>query len=47
MAGHQMGHYVSYSLRDGQWYLFNDEVVKKVDWSEVEQREAYILFYVR
>ena len=42
-----MGHYVSYCLRNGSWFLFNDERVDKKDWDDIKNREAYILVYNR
>ncbi len=24
----EFGHYIAYTLRDGKWYLFNDEEVR-------------------
>lgn len=41
------GHYTTYALNcyDDQWYEFDDEYVTNVDQSQVEDSEAYILFY--
>ena len=44
-TGHTMGHYVSYCLRNGSWFMFNDEQVDKKDWDDIKNREAYILIY--
>jgi hypothetical protein len=43
------GHFVTYSrhIRSGQWYEYNDAVVRKVTLSFVLAREAYMLFYAR
>ena len=46
------GHYTAYSLCGDEWYLFNDGYrPKAVDPamvnSETENKNAYILFYVR
>ena len=39
------GHYVAYVRKGKDWYLANDEVVKKVDVSEVLSAQAYVLVY--
>ncbi|CAE8598455.1 unnamed protein product, partial [Polarella glacialis] len=41
------GHYVAY-VRDkaNRWYQIDDEVVRQVQWSEVEGQHAYLLFYM-
>eukprot|EP00347_Sterkiella_histriomuscorum_P013357 403365027 len=43
----EMGHYVAYSKRQGQWYKFNDEDVREVSQKEAFSQEAYLLFYQR
>uniref|UniRef100_A0A7S2SMU4 ubiquitinyl hydrolase 1 n=1 Tax=Mucochytrium quahogii TaxID=96639 RepID=A0A7S2SMU4_9STRA len=43
------GHYVS-TVRnkgDGNWYMFDDKLVTRVDQSRVVSSNAYLLFYVR
>lgn len=39
------GHYLAYVKRNGQWYLCNDSVVKKVDEATALDQQAYILMY--
>jgi len=39
------GHYVSYSKRGDDWYLFDDENTRKVSAKDVSLKEAYILLY--
>ncbi len=40
------GHYYScIKTFDENWYLFNDEKVKKINENEVFKQEAYLLFY--
>ena len=41
------GHYTAYALNhiSGQWYEFDDQYVTEVDPHQVEQAEAYVLFY--
>lgn len=41
------GHYTTYALnsQDDQWYEFDDQYVTNVEQSQVENSEAYILFY--
>ncbi len=41
----EMGHYIAYSKRKGQWFRFNDEDVQKVNDEEALNQEAYLLFY--
>lgn len=43
------GHYTTYALNcyDGQWYEFDDQHVTNVSSYQVENSEAYILFYQR
>lgn len=43
------GHYTATCKdhRDGQWYVFNDGIVERVDESRVISRTAYVLFLVR
>lgn len=51
------GHYVAYTRRgdnvrnwnliDLKWYSCDDENIKKVNESELEDKEAYVLFYER
>ena len=41
----QYGHYFSYALVDGCWYEFNDETATKIDQTQVETANAYMLFY--
>ena len=40
-----MGHYVAYSKRQGDWFLFDDESVKRVSEQDALNDEAYLLFY--
>lgn len=39
------GHYIAYISKDGVWYLFNDEIVRKATLAEVHMQIAYMLFY--
>lgn len=41
------GHYTSYGLNyiGSQWYEFDDQYVTEVDLQQVENCEAYVLFY--
>lgn len=41
------GHYITYSLNglNGQWYEYDDENVRLVDSTTVQNAEAYVLFY--
>ena len=41
------GHYTSYGLNyvNEQWYEFDDQYVTEVDMQQVENCEAYVLFY--
>jgi hypothetical protein len=39
------GHYIAYVRKGKDWYLANDEVVTKVDVSEVLKAQAYVLVY--
>lgn len=43
----QTGHYTTYALNyhDEQWYEFDDQYVSNVPGNQVENSEAYILFY--
>jgi ubiquitin C-terminal hydrolase len=39
------GHYISYVKNNGEWFLCNDSVVRKVDIATVLDQQAYILMY--
>tara|TARA_B110000285_G_C14837683_1_gene473869 strand:+ start:445 stop:669 length:225 start_codon:yes stop_codon:yes gene_type:complete len=39
------GHYTAHTLREGNWYSFDDEYFKKVSEKEALNCEAYLLFY--
>jgi hypothetical protein len=41
------GHYVTYGLNNlnQQWYEYDDENVRQVDTTTVQNAEAYVLFY--
>ncbi len=39
------GHYIAYVRKGKDWYLANDDVVTKVDVSEVLKAQAYVLVY--
>jgi len=39
------GHYFNVSKRGKNWYLFDDNFVKKIDEKEIHKFEAYMLFY--
>ena len=41
------GHYTAHTLRQGNWYKFDDEYFKQVSEKEALSREAYLLFYSR
>jgi hypothetical protein len=43
------GHYISFAKHHvtGQWYKFDDRLVTEVSTAEVEEQEAYVLFYRR
>jgi hypothetical protein len=41
------GHYTAYVMREGWWYLANDEDVDQVEEETVMQQEAYVLWYCR
>jgi Ubiquitin carboxyl-terminal hydrolase len=40
------GHYVNYAREGGDWFLFDDSKVVRVDEGEVLKAEAYLLIYV-
>ncbi|CAE7198374.1 UBP19 [Symbiodinium pilosum] len=40
------GHYVAYARdRNDRWYHIDDEMVRQVQWAEVEEQHPYLLFY--
>jgi len=39
------GHYRTFSIVDGEWMLFDDERVLRVNRDEVSRCQAYLLFY--
>jgi len=39
------GHYTAYANVNGQWNLFNDASISKVEPKDVQTDEAYVLFY--
>ncbi len=41
------GHYITYSLNglNQQWYEYDDENVRQIDSTTVQNAEAYVLFY--
>jgi hypothetical protein len=41
------GHYVTYALNSfsHQWYEYDDDAVRTVDATSVQNAEAYVLFY--
>jgi len=41
------GHYTAYVMREGGWYLANDEDVDQVEEETALQQEAYVLWYCR
>lgn len=41
------GHYYNVSKRDGEWVCFNDSSVSAFDINSIDQREIYMLFYVK
>jgi len=41
------GHYTAYAKNEGSWYDYNDSSVHKISPSEVVNKDAYMLFYVR
>ena len=41
------GHYTAYVMREGRWYLANDEDVDQVEEETALQQEAYVLWYCR
>ena len=42
---HGSGSYNVYTLRESQWYRFNDEIFVKTTRSAALKRSPYILFY--
>jgi len=41
------GHYVAYARdRGNRWYQIDDETVRQVQWSDVEEQHPYLLFYM-
>jgi ubiquitin C-terminal hydrolase len=43
----EMGHYIAYVKRYGDWYCFDDEDFRKTREQEALDQEAYLLFYRR
>lgn len=42
----QFGHYVSYVTNScGEWFMYSDDICRKVDFKEVAKEQAYLLFY--
>ena len=41
----EKGHYIAYTKRYSNWYLFNDEQWEQVSESHALKQEAYLLFY--
>lgn len=41
------GHYTAYAKNNGTWYDYNDSSVHKISASQVVNRDAYMLFYLR
>ncbi|VTZ69792.1 ubiquitin carboxyl-terminal hydrolase 2, putative [Plasmodium chabaudi chabaudi] len=39
------GHYFAYAKLNGQWYNFNDTYVTTIDESQINTKNAYLLFY--
>lgn len=41
------GHYITYGLNNisGQWFEFDDDIVRPIDPNVVQNAEAYVLFY--
>lgn len=39
------GHYITYTKRNTQWYLTNDEEITRVSKTDVLDKPAYLLFY--
>ena len=40
------GHYYSHvKKKDGNWYLFNDQQIKRVSFKEIVTNKSYCLFY--
>lgn len=39
------GHYYAYAKVNGEWFLFNDDITKKVGEETVVNKDAYILLY--
>ena len=46
-GGASGGHYTAYALNahNNSWYEFDDQIVSEVDLSQVENAQAYVLFY--
>eukprot|EP00669_Euglena_mutabilis_P004402 TRINITY_DN1573_c0_g1_i1.p4 TRINITY_DN1573_c0_g1~~TRINITY_DN1573_c0_g1_i1.p4 ORF type:complete len:117 (-),score=9.69 TRINITY_DN1573_c0_g1_i1:32-382(-) len=47
LGGFGSGHYVAYVLKGGQWFLCDDEQVRRVTVDEVRGCGAYVLCYAR
>lgn len=39
------GHFWTYLLKEDVWYKLNDSIIKRVDYKEVENSQAYMVFY--
>lgn len=44
-SSYDSGHYVAYAYQQNSWFYISDSLVRASTWNEVENSEAYLLFY--